>query len=364
MSEAIIARGGRKGGEYSTSRLVTEVYTSSTLWVVPSNAVNNEFSVRIFGGGGGGYYSFGGDFPTISERSSAGGGGWMNNAEIQLTPGNMIEIMIGSGGKGTIVNDGDENSAMANSISRTGWTTFFGTYLSANGASSGNFYDRNNVRGGDGGSGGGGGGIGYQFGGGASLSSTVKNGGNGGPWGGGGGSWNNYGIGGTYGGNGGYRTIQAENGTNTIGWTNVGTYLNGEYITGRGLGGGQCGGGGGYGGDGGNSYFSAGIADAYGGGGGYGAKGGNSGGGGGGYGRMGNGGDGVPSSATSFTFSAYGGGGAYGRGGSVYNNGVALPPLFGGGGYCIELLNIPKSQWYRYNFDGADGICIIQYYSI
>lgn len=69
MSEAIIARGGRKGGEYSSgSRLVTEVYTSSTIWVVPNNAVNNTFSVRIFGiGGGGGGYRMAG--------SSTGGGG-------------------------------------------------------------------------------------------------------------------------------------------------------------------------------------------------------------------------------------------------------------------------------------------------
>ena len=61
MSEAIIARGGRKGsgGGSDFHGLMTEVYTSSTMWLVPSNAINNEFSVRIFGGGGGGGYGSG-----------------------------------------------------------------------------------------------------------------------------------------------------------------------------------------------------------------------------------------------------------------------------------------------------------------
>ena len=106
MSEAIIAR--RSGGlrlKVSKS-LRTETITFNTNWTVP-NAINNAFDVRIFGGGGRG------------ASSGGGGGGWMNNATLTLTPGDNISITIGAGGN--------------NEFHRTGGTTSFGTYLSANG---------------------------------------------------------------------------------------------------------------------------------------------------------------------------------------------------------------------------------------
>lgn len=333
MSEAIIARGGRKGGEYSTSKLVTEIFLSNAIWFVPSNAVNNTFSVRIFGGGGSGAIL---NYPIdrmVYDRLG-GGGGWMNNGDIVLTPGESIFINIGSGGKAISSYYFQDNELKQYFRGVSGGTSFFGNYLSANGgrgpsATPGSSY----CTGGSGGSGGSGessslGPAGYQFGGGGGASSGS--GGNGGPWGGGGGGsyGSSIGCGGQYGGNGGTRDILAEDGTNTIGWTNVGQELNGEYIVGYGKAGiGSNAGGGGFGGNGGYNW---------GGGGGYGADGGNNVGGGGGYGKGGYGG------------SNHGGGGSYGRGGS--NNNI---PLFGGGGSGNEN-----------SINGADGICIVQYYSI
>ena len=316
MSEAIIARGGRKGsgGGSDFHGLMTEVYTSSTMWLVPSNAVNNEFSVRIFGGGGGG----GGG--TIT----GGGGGWMNNTELTLTPGDLIFITIGIGGS--------PSGTDRINYSSTGGTTSFGTYLSASGGGGGIYPNTSNSVGGSGGSGGGGlnyGGVGYQFGGGGGGGHT---GGSGGIWGGGGGG-HTGGSGGIYGGSGGnawanntWSYLNGMNGINTIGWTNVSIDIDGSYITGYGLGGILAGGGGGFGGNGGINS---------GGGGGYGASGGNNYGGGGGYGKGGYGGSG-------YIYTA-GGGGAYGCGGSYM-----IMPKFGGGGATSQ--------------SGADGICIIQYY--
>ena len=153
MSEAIIAKGARYVGSSSLKpSIMTEIYTSSTMWLVPSDAVNNEFSVRIFGGGGGG------------SSKGGGGGGWMNNALLTLQPSELVYINIGIGGQ--------EEAAGAYAgmqypwYATSGGTTSFGTYLSANGGEPGDTYNNN---GGNGGSGGGGykyGGTGYQFGGG------------------------------------------------------------------------------------------------------------------------------------------------------------------------------------------------------
>ena len=153
MAEAIISRrGSNQSGPKVNKVLRTETITGNTNWTVPIS-VNNEFSVRIFGGGG----------------VSPGGGGWMNNGEFTLTPNDTIQITIGRGGN------------WQNRYQHTGGTSSFGTYLSAVGGDELN-----------GGSGGGGGGIGYQFGGGGGS----YNGGRGGIWGGGGGG------GGGFGGNG------------------------------------------------------------------------------------------------------------------------------------------------------------------
>lgn len=344
MGEALLIKTGGAGSGSSSGRngLITEIFTSNTLWKVPEGIRNNQVSVRIFGGGGG------------CSEDQAGCGGFMNNGIVNISNDSEIYITIGDGGREILSN-----------LTKSGGVTSFGTYLFASGGTASY-----------GGSGGGSGdnrcsgGIGIQFGGGGygGLNSKWYPG-SGGKWGGGGGSKfsnigeYNYGLGGCLyensqniyeitgfsrlGGNGGNDTINAENGTNTIGM--------GLDFEGAGLGGGKYSGGGGYGGNGGYNC---------GGGGGYGANGGNgileplrsvtSTGGGGGYG--GDGGDGGGNCSA-------GGGGGYGKhgkgGGWDYKSNQ--PRLAGIGAGAGTFL--------RYAFEGnisfaygGSGICILQYY--
>ena len=327
MGEAIItSRTGTIGSNtINSNELKTEIFKQSDAFIVPK-ARNQQFSVRIFGGGGGGGGS------GYRGHLAGGGGGWMNNAILTINQGETIPITIGKGGAGgTIVNTNTMDHTYSGAAGNTGGTTSFGTYLSALGGN-GVKLDGNSpyVTPGSGGSGGGStigyGATGYQFGGGGGTSG----GGGGGTWGGGGGSNTNgkAGGGGEYGGNGGDGKTDAENGTNTIGNTEVPESLQGPGLAGIvGSASKKCGGGG-YGGCGGTNQ---------GGGGGYGANGGSRYGGGGGYG--GKGGDNG------------GGGGAYGPGGSRDS---VIDGTFGGGGggYC------DKGR----TGNGGDGICIIQYY--
>lgn len=454
MGESLIIRKG-SGGSSSGNRIITEIIIENTNWVVPK--AKNGISVRIFGGGGAGYNSASG---------GGGGGGWMNNDIFtNLTPGQVIPINIGAGG--TVL----WNSTNTSWYSTAGGTTTFGSYLSAAGGEAGKW-----DMGGNGGSGGGGnsGGIGYQFGGGGGGAGDggngglwggggggITNGGNGGTYGGGGGGggtnnrtthyggnggtygggggvggvvgWSystsfiggSKGIGGTYGGNGGTGFISivkkyingvlAENGTNTLGWTNVyfDAYDN-KYYNGNGASvttainnyngiviGGS--GGGGYGGRGGRGGIGYSDEDSYGhawggGGGGYGSNGGNGaswntassptrlgGGGGGGFGgdgghySGGGGGYGKTAKGGNGANGSWGGGGggyhATGGDGGPYAHG-------GGGGYGPS----GRGGYYKIHIDaysqcggiaagggglgrgintagkGGNGICIIQYY--
>ena len=306
MAEAIISRRGY--GPNGKPELRTETIQTNMTWNVPKHIGN--ITVRLFGGGGGG------------SSDSSGGGGWMNNGTFNIANGTKVAITIGDGG----------------SSSSAGGTTSFGSYISAAGGSGGS-----STSGGSGGAGGWGrysGGGGYQFGGGSSSDgfggsggtwgggggsvdgsagdggtygggggaggghgTTSRNyykGGNGGTYGGGGGSScnkmnannsnttcyapSNKGLGGTYGGNGGWRLNYAENGTNTMGWTNILANLRGYGRTPRIR---YTDGGGGCGGNGGRGFFystnSSGVPiwnlwygqGFGGGGGGYGGRGGN-----------------------------------------------------------------------------------------
>ena len=356
MGEAFIVGRGGDSSSSGTPKLVTNIFTTNGVFVVP-NARNQQFTVRIFGGGGGGGYS------SVASNVSGGGGGFMNNAILTLQEGKAISVQIGSGGKGAIPSNPNSTTGATSNNGTKGGTTSFGTYLSAIGGLGGN---SNWVgTGGDGGSGGGtssnrGGGNGYQFGGGGGTGTYCQCGGK---WGGGGGSsgtvydYTSYyndtlrggclynsvdeflnnrmnkvtGYSGLAGNGGDKNKKTAQNGTNTIG-------MNLDY-TGKGLAGNDSGnsygcGGGGYGGCGG--IYS-------GGGGGYGANGGNYCGGGGGYG--GRGGD------------YCGGGGGYGAGGDGYSSSLSSPSdgtYGGGGGGGANSTN---------GGNGGDGICIIQYYA-
>ena len=161
MSEAIITRRGKGTNGGGTGKLVTETIIANTNWTVPK-AINNLFSVRIFGGGGGGGYYYRDQYTPSNSAymyirgGTGGGGGWMNNGDFELQEGRNIQIVIGAGGD---INNGTQGNY-------AGGTSAFGGYLSANGGEGGS-YEVTYGSGGSGGAGGGGssGGVGYQFGG-------------------------------------------------------------------------------------------------------------------------------------------------------------------------------------------------------
>ena len=419
MAEAIISRRG--GGSSTGGNLQTELITSNKTWVVPAHIGN--ISVRLFGGGASGSAKTAGNY---AWEMYGGGSGWMNNGEFNnISNGSIIQITIGTGGSPTATESGGKY--IYNYTSKSGGTSSFGTYLSANGGS-----------GKDGGAGGGGslasnyylytsgtvrGGIGYQFGGGGMCTymeyysdkqgpnSCI--GGNGGTWGGGGGAFSGAnslgqrydgytnggkggtyggggfggvqwpgqgyyssavnGKGGTYGGNGGTTRIDtvfnqtaniaAENGTNTMSISSVVDNCKGYGRI--------------------DNYSNANLT-CLSGGGGYGGNGGGGCGGGGGYG--GNGGDG----GSYYSPTGTGGGGGYGRGGDGGDGGTHSGG--GGGGYYSRggdggYLSVGGGGGFGcgadrnntagfggggaigyYNvtedkFKGGDGICIIQYYT-
>ena len=109
MSDVIISRRGQSGSQKDI--LITEYITSDVQWVVPNNVKNNTFHVRIIGGGGSLMYGGGGY------------SGFMNNDSLVLTPGQTIRVTIGSGAK----------YFNSKNYWYNGYTTSFGTYLSANG---------------------------------------------------------------------------------------------------------------------------------------------------------------------------------------------------------------------------------------
>lgn len=396
MSEAIITRRGLSNNNKSLGKLNTELIITNQSYSIPNHKGN--ISVRIFGGGGGGGYD------------GAGGGGYMNNAEFDLDNGTTVQITIGAGGARGYSLGNSTGGLQFNSIGgKTGGTTSFGTYLSANGGAG--YASNDRTKAGSGGSGGGGysGGDGYQFGGGGgSYAGQYCNGGNGGFWGGGGGANRgglggnggvygggggtdscylsginiaiNGGIGGLYGGNGG--VILWNNRTNISSYyrsPEAGTAIPKEsaesdnlygdgfygypYLTNYHYSGG-AGGGGGYGGNGGNGGLYGG-----GGGGGYCSNGGSNGGGGGGYGRGADGGSGngyYGGGGGGGYFSKggnnCGGGGGYGDGGngSSGSSGQGSDGGLGAGGGGITYPISGTASVYAYN--GGSGVCIIQYY--
>lgn len=410
MGEAIMASVGRSGILPGLKwKLQTRIYTKNDTFVVPGNIKNNEIRVMCYGGGGGSItIANQWDYAYSGSKRGGGGGGWMNTKIFtNINSLASIKITIGKGGQhgGT-------------AAPGAGGTTFFGSYLSANGGQAGGY--GNAASGGNGGSGGGAGGKaqytgdanggrGFQFGGGGAggqalidastpvdnltPTSVIGNGylsisGNGGPYGGSGGGRAYYEYsaatpgqdsiqmwyytkqcyGGTYGGNGGI----CKNG-------NSGKYITTDFfnfdllknslinnpIGGRtGInkysGGGGGGGYGGAGGNGGNSIGSGRILalGGCGGGGGYGANGGN------GFTV-----DNISNIPTS-VFTTYGvsnvsligggGGGGYGGKGADGWFGVGG----GGGGYGPSNYGAGGGGSAINKGYGKDGICIVQYYEM
>ena len=136
MAEGIILRRGGGSGSLDVGKIHTEIYIKNGTFIAP---VTGKYSILLFGGGGAGITHGGG-----------GGGGDMNAKTIALTKGTSVAINIGLGG----ING------------NAGGTTFFGSYLSANGGEAGKGNSGGNGGTGGGGYDGGRGGKGYYGGGG------------------------------------------------------------------------------------------------------------------------------------------------------------------------------------------------------
>lgn len=174
MGESLIVRKGGGGSSSSGNIFRTEIITINTNWVVPKSK-NQSFTVRIFGGGGAG--------GNISTGGGGGGGGWMNSSILNLNAGDIISINLGKVGSGFV-------SGSWNSNGSTGGSSFFGSYLSANGGEGG----------------------------------ISSNGGNGGSGSGAGNQWGNGGHGYQFGGNGGIVAFYDTNVGNNTGATGGGGY--------------------------------------------------------------------------------------------------------------------------------------------
>ena len=120
-----------------------ELITSSKTWVAPE-AMDQKFFIRIWGAGASGAFS--GD---INNPGGAGGGaGYMAEGEFTIPVNTRIEVILGEGGpsiKTDKLNDLDDYL-----IGKSGGTSCFGTYLSANGGRGG-FNDQGGIGGNNGG---------------------------------------------------------------------------------------------------------------------------------------------------------------------------------------------------------------------
>lgn len=128
-----------------TLTLIEQVFNASGTFIVPSNAINNEFYIGCTGGGGGGgfvgtYYGWNG---------GGGGGSGRVNAALTLTPGSSIPVTVGAGA-----------GYNGNNAGGTGGASSFGALVSCGGGVGGS-----SGSGGGGSSGGGVGGKGGYIGG-------------------------------------------------------------------------------------------------------------------------------------------------------------------------------------------------------
>lgn len=139
-------------------------FSANTTWIVPTGALNDTFTIRIWGAGGAGA----GD--QLSDGIGAGGGGGGGYAETNLTlvPGTNFTIVVGVGGTGSTATTGPKGSPSWFNSS----TTIFaggggGGVVNTGGAPGNSSIGTVTFNGGNGGNGFGGGGGGRGGGGGA-----------------------------------------------------------------------------------------------------------------------------------------------------------------------------------------------------
>lgn len=109
-----------------------EIITKSQDWSVPE-AKDQYFQVTVYGAGGSGSCD-GNFFSTVG--GAGGGSGEMKYGEFTLNKDDRISITIGEGGKG--IAGGDTADYINYIVGKSGGTTFFGNYISANGGLGGN----------------------------------------------------------------------------------------------------------------------------------------------------------------------------------------------------------------------------------
>ena len=116
----------------------TNAFVSSGTWTVPAG-VTSVSALLVAGGGGGGRYGGGG-----------GAGGILYNTSTTVTPGQSLQVVIGSGGLGWV---GD---AQSGGQANNGGNTIFGSLTAIGGGGAGVYGNPNGSSGANGGSGGGG----------------------------------------------------------------------------------------------------------------------------------------------------------------------------------------------------------------
>lgn len=248
----------------------TVFLTSGSTWTVPNDWNDNDNTIEVIGGGGGGANGTAGSGGSGGAGGAGGGGGGYSSAtNLDLTPGNSVDISVGS--SGSVGNAGGDTFFNGTTCGgSTVCATGGGAASGSTGGSGGTASVGTGVSGGTGGgggsasNGGGGGGGGAGAGGpnAAGNNGTAGSGGSGNSGGAGGGGGQGDGTSGGSGGSGG--TAPAGNGGNGGNGT--------EWDATHGSGGG-AGGGGGQDRNA-SSVGNAGTAGQYGGGGGGGGRGG------------------------------------------------------------------------------------------
>jgi len=125
---------------YSVSGyFTTNAFISSGTWTVPPG-VTSVSALLVAGGGGGARVGGGG-----------GAGGVLYNTSASVTPGQSLQVVIGSGGLGWV------GEAQSGGQANNGGNTIFGSLTAIGGGGGGNYGNPNGSSGANGGSGGGGG---------------------------------------------------------------------------------------------------------------------------------------------------------------------------------------------------------------
>lgn len=112
-----------------------DIITEDQQWRAPV-ARDQQFNVTVYGGGGSG--SYGSSIFDANTGGAGGGSGERKDGSFTIDEGTEVECRVGMGGKG-IKNATKVCDYAGYSIGKSGGTTSFGAYISANGGLGGYF---------------------------------------------------------------------------------------------------------------------------------------------------------------------------------------------------------------------------------